>query len=149
MVNFEHSMDGGQTFARVQAPASLKVIIGGGHSIGTITTFDTEMLELDICDGSLPQGVMLRESPSKASLGKTSVRQVPGGYMIGSFFDVFPELSLDGGQTWSPSPDSSHVELRADPASSGLAMEPATLIPPPCDVFISPARASGIICAGS
>lgn len=47
---------------------------------------------------------MIRESPAKASLGRTSVRTntLSGGYMISSFFDVFTEVSLDGGQTWSP-----------------------------------------------
>ena len=46
---------------------------------------------------------MVRESPSLASLGRTSVRTDSTGYQISSFFDIFTEVSLDGGQTWSPS----------------------------------------------
>jgi len=48
---------------------------------------------------------MIRESPAKASLGRTSVRTntLSGGYMISSFFEVFTEVSLDGGDSWSPS----------------------------------------------
>src|SRR5262249_4837746 len=53
--------------------------------------------------GTLPGGVMVRESPTKASLGRTSVRTTASDYRIGSFFDVFTELSTDGGVTWSPS----------------------------------------------
>ncbi len=78
--------------------------------------YDTEMLQLDISGGTLPGGVMVRESPSKASLGRTSVRATGGaggaggagggngGFAISSFFDVFTELSVDGGATWTPQP---------------------------------------------
>jgi len=40
------------------------------------------------------------------------VRQVGGGYMIDSFFDVFTDISLDNGANWSPAQDAAHVELR-------------------------------------
>ena len=54
--------------------------------------------------GTLPGGVMVRESPTKASVGRTSVRtDTNGAYHISSFFDIFTEVSLDGGNTWSPS----------------------------------------------
>ncbi len=72
-------------------------------SDGTTSTFDTEMLQLDLSGGTLPSGIMVRESPSKASLGKTSARALsPGLFEVSSFFDVFTELSIDGGQTWTP-----------------------------------------------
>jgi hypothetical protein len=65
------------------------------------------MLSLNLSGGSLPGGIMVRESPSKASLGRTSIRQSAGTgtYHISSFFDIFTEVSLDGGQNWSPSGD--------------------------------------------
>jgi hypothetical protein len=64
--------------------------------------FDTEMLQLDIIGGPF----MIRESPTRASTGKTAITDLGGGlYRIDSFFDVFTELSLDGGQTWHPSTD--------------------------------------------
>lgn len=73
--------------------------VGGGGGLGT---FQTEMLQLDLI-GSAP-GVMIRESPTKQSLGSCTIApDGGGGYRIGSFFDVFTELSLDGGQTWTPS----------------------------------------------
>jgi hypothetical protein len=45
---------------------------------------------------------MLRESPTLQSTGITTLTSLGGGqYEIGSFFDVFTELSLDGGATWA------------------------------------------------
>lgn len=66
--------------------------------------FDTEMLQLDI-RGSSPLGpLMIRESPTLPSRGASRIDDLGGGqYHIDSFFDVFTELSLDGGQSWIPS----------------------------------------------
>jgi len=38
---------------------------------------------------------------SKASRGQTRITAAPGGFMVSSFFDVFTELSIEGGSTWS------------------------------------------------
>jgi hypothetical protein len=53
--------------------------------------------------------VMIRESPTLPSQGQHSLHpmpgtpSMPGGMLaIDSFFDVFTEISLDGGQTWTP-----------------------------------------------
>jgi hypothetical protein len=73
----------------------------------TTGTFDTEMLAMNLV-GNTPLGlVMIRESPTQASTGVTSIIDLsgpgpPGPYHIDSFFDVFTELSLDGGMTWIP-----------------------------------------------
>lgn len=81
---------------------------------------DLEMLQLDLSGGEMPAGVMIRESPTLASLGKTSLTDIGGGlYHIDSFFDVFTELSLDGGQTWNPASGPLHLE--------GDVPEPGTL----------------------
>jgi len=50
-----------------------------------------------------------RESPTLASTGETRITPSPGGFMISSFFDVFTELSLDGGKTWSPASQPGHM----------------------------------------
>ena len=74
---------------------------GDALDAGATQFFDTEMLALSISGGGLPGGMMIRESPTKASLGRTTIRPDPGGgYRIGSFFDIFTEMSTDGGQTW-------------------------------------------------
>jgi hypothetical protein len=84
------------------------------NKIGHVTgMFDTELLGMNL-SGLSPYGpVMLRESPTRASLGKTQIEDVGGGqYRISSFFDVFTELSLDGGATWMPNQNGpAHMEL--------------------------------------
>jgi hypothetical protein len=73
----------------------------------TTGTFDTEMLAMNLVGTVMGNPVMIRESPTKASSGKTSITDLsgpgpPGPYHIDSFFDVFTEISLDGGQSWIP-----------------------------------------------
>jgi hypothetical protein len=83
--------------------------------------FDTEMLSLDISGPHLPPGVMIRESPTLASTGKTAITDLGGGnFRIGSFFDVFTEISLDGGQSWTPGVQSLRLEAAVPELSSGL-----------------------------
>src|SRR5258708_5880974 len=85
------------------ASALVTVRVTSTGMIGSTRYFDTEMLQLDISGGSLPAGVRIRESPTTASPGKTDITPFGGGFAIDSFFDVFTELSLDGGQQWVPS----------------------------------------------
>jgi hypothetical protein len=83
-------------------------------------TFQTEMLGMSLTGTG---GVMIRESPSKQSLGQTRIQDIGGGlYHIDSFFDVFTELSLDGGASWIPSDTSSHVNLVGVPEPATVAL---------------------------
>ncbi|MFN0113880.1 MAG: hypothetical protein ACKVPY_04305, partial [Paracoccaceae bacterium] len=69
--------------------------------VGNVTgSFQTEMLALSL-SGVSPLGpVMIRESPTLQTLGQTDIIPIGGGlYQIDSFFDVFTELSIDGGAT--------------------------------------------------
>ena len=55
------------------------------------------------------------------SPGHTTLTTLPGGmYHIDSFFDVFTELSIDGGQTWHPSSGPAHLELIPSPGAVGV-----------------------------
>jgi hypothetical protein len=81
---------------------------GSGEAPGTgimsveqtgANTFNTEMVALQLTG---PGGALYRESPTLASLGQMMVTPVSGGYQIDSFFDIFVELSLDGGTNWLP-----------------------------------------------
>lgn len=118
MTDFDISVDGGQTWLPQSAPANTTVRVTHTGDSGPQHFFDTEMLQLDISGGTLPAGVMVRESPTRASLGQTRITDLGGGqYHIDSFFDVFTDLSLDGGQTWGPSNDSGRMNLVPEPAS--------------------------------
>src|SRR5262249_33825151 len=129
-VDMQVSVDSGNTFQPVSAPAQVSVRGTNIGSQGSDTAYDTEMLQLDIQG----PGFMIRESPTLASIGKTTIRTVPGGYLIGSFFDVNTELSVDGGVSWTPGPEPMHVELRADPALVPPIPASSQLLPPPNDV---------------
>jgi len=94
------SMDGGLTFSPATAPVNATMRMTSSQDSDSTRYFDTEMLQLDITGGSLPMGIMIRESPTRASLGRTSERVTGGGYQVESFFDIFTELSVDGGQSW-------------------------------------------------
>src|SRR6185503_11466330 len=120
-VEMEVSLDGGNTFVKHSAPAAVSTHV---TRQGTTQTFDTEMLQLNLSGGTLPPGVMLRESPTLHSTGQTTVRPIAGGYMLSSFFDVFTELSLDARQTWSPAAQSTRLELRKAPATAPAQAPP-------------------------
>ena len=51
--------------------------------------------------------------------GATIDAQSDGTYRIGSFFDVFTEISLDGGNTWSGVGNPTHIELNPQPFPPG------------------------------
>ena len=89
------------------------------NKVGNTTgTFQTEMLSMNLT-GSSPFGTFqIRESPTLASTGQSSVTSIGGGlYHIDSFFDVFTELSIDGGNSWIPSTSSTHIVLSPEPTS--------------------------------
>ncbi|MGD0596520.1 MAG: MopE-related protein [Sedimentisphaerales bacterium] len=105
-VDLEVSYDGGLTFTHATAPATVGVQITARlGDDGTTEYYDTEMTELDISGGTLPAGVQIRESPTHASLGRTTSSAVGGGatYQMDSFFDIYTEVSTDGGMSWQPS----------------------------------------------
>jgi hypothetical protein len=87
-----------------------------GNIIGT---FNTEMLSMDLAGTSAYGPYMIRESPTLASTGQTTITDIGGGlYHIDSFFDVFTELSLDGGATWIPdSAGPERLTLMPEPGS--------------------------------
>ena len=143
-VSFDLTLDGGQTFTSVNGYGEARFTFRNRMSQVNPNswTFDTEMLALDLSGGTLPPGVMLRESPTRASLGRTSVREV-GGYRIGSFFDVFFEVSTDGGTSWTPMCDPIRIE--------GMQSTPARVFTskllPPDGVLRSPPGGMALACA--
>jgi len=124
-VNFMFSTDGGHTFQPASASATATVGMGSVGSQGSDQVYQTEMLQLDLSGGTMPPAMRLRESPSKVSTGQTRISQDSAGYHISSFFDVFTELSMDSGGTWSASDTAGHMEMHIDPA-----IPPTTLVQP-------------------
>ena len=96
---------------------------------GQLGTFPVEMTQMMLTGGTPLGPVMIRESPTLPSLGQTSIQSAGSGFAIDSFFDVFTELSIDGGLTWIPNSapnalgpaGSTHVDLYVpEPASFAM-----------------------------
>jgi hypothetical protein len=118
---------GAPTHAVVNAQGQYFIQKISGPNGSSLGTYDTEMLLLTISSG-LPGGALLRESPTLASDGQTTESDAGGGlFRIDSFFDIFVELSLDGGQSWIPSSGSSHQTLGNVPEPASLSLIPAGL----------------------
>jgi hypothetical protein len=122
------SINGGPSFPiHMEGPVETNAY--GRTAPGQPGTFQTEMIAMSLTGVAGTQTVMIRESPTLPSLGITSIQPAGSGYAIDSFFDVFTELSLDGGTNWIPNsaptsygpPGSTHVDLVPEPASFLLA----------------------------
>ncbi|MFN0165806.1 MAG: hypothetical protein ACKV22_05185 [Bryobacteraceae bacterium] len=93
------------------------------NRIGNPTgVFQTELLQMDLIGGLPP--FLLRERPTVPSLGQLGVTQAgTGTYAFDSFFDVFTELSLDGGQNWIPADQTMRLNLSTpEPTSLFLTL---------------------------
>lgn len=96
-------------------PVSVEVF----GKVGNVTgTFQTEMISMSLTANTTMGPLMIRESPLLHSTGQTIITDIGEGlYHIESFFDVFTELSVDGGMTWIPSDGSTRVDLCPEPVS--------------------------------
>jgi len=88
-----------------------------GHANDRLGTFDAEIVSMQLMGTvEIPGGpvvsLLIRESDTRDSKGQTSTADLGGGqFDIDSFFDVFTELSLDGGQSYMPAEEPARVEL--------------------------------------
>ena len=99
------------------------------NKVGNTTgVFDVELVEMSlignvIVPGLGPVPIQLRENVSEASMGKTEITDIGGGlYHIDSFFDVYAEVSPDGGQTWMAATESVHMVLVPEPMTLVLVV---------------------------
>jgi hypothetical protein len=153
-LDFQVSLDGGAQWMEARAPGVMSVKIDTVREFGGRVTYETEVLQLDLAGGDLPAGVRIRESPTWASEGGTSMVAggggggAGGGAAISSFFDIFTEVSTDGGGTWQPAATGpARMELERIAA---VRTFPDTLLPPPTGEYVSPQQwhadfANGIV----
>lgn len=120
--SLDFSSDSGVTFQNFAAPYS--AVMNFKHTLDSSNAteyYKTEILSLSLSGGTLPANIKVQESPALAdsSVGLMAVHQSsPGVYTIFSFFDVFFELSTNGGTTW----------LKADNQTNVLYMEDTLVI---------------------
>ncbi len=87
--------------------------------LSTTGLFDAEIISMSLSGN----GILIREDPSRASTGQTDIIDLGGGlYHIDSFFDVFTEISINGGSSWTPSDNSVRMTLVPEPATLGLSV---------------------------
>ena len=87
-------------------PLTVRVFGKTSHTTGI---FDAE-IESAYCTGSI--GIItgiIRENPTSASLGQIGIYDTGGGdFRIENLFDIFTELSLDGGATFASDSNAPH-----------------------------------------
>jgi hypothetical protein len=120
----------GTTYHNVNGVGSLSDNASSDTLPGS-TTFNTEMLTLNLSGGGLPSGMQFREDPSRqsSSTGQTMVQDIGGGqFQISSFFDIFTEISLDAGQTWAPANNSLVLVSLPEPSEAALLVAGGLLL---------------------
>lgn len=122
MSTFQVSFDQ-TTWYAAQATGTVSVVVSNTTPAGSsLNTYATEITQMNL-DGTVPGfgnlPLMLRASPTLPSLGQHTVQPDPRGYRISSFFDVFTELSTDGGTTWVPADRSIRMTASAPPPAPG------------------------------
>ena len=72
--------------------------------------------------GGISPAIMLREYQLFSSISNVLKTDLPGGlFQIDSFFDIFMELSVDGGQTWIPASNGPvHMNLIPSPGAAAI-----------------------------
>jgi hypothetical protein len=111
-VFFEIQLDTGMGPQSHQGQTPMGVRIQGTGGGGNQRFFETEIISMNLTGGNLPPLVKVRESQALSSRGQLTSTDLGGGvHHIDSFFDVFTELSLDGGQTWLPGNGSSRLQI--------------------------------------
>jgi Neuraminidase (sialidase) len=119
----EVSTDGGGNWEPMTGHGQAAWRFHGGPSVDGVQSFEAEILSMSasILGGGGADGTMIRESPTRSSNGSSDVGGGGGGgYMIDSFFDIFTEVSMDGGQTWSESNQSARINGLPEPATLSL-----------------------------
>lgn len=69
---------------------------------GGTTTYATELVTFELPGTAMPDGIMVRESPDRASSGVTTVTALSGDQSrVETTYDVWLEVSVDSGRTWN------------------------------------------------
>ena len=85
-------------------------------------TFNAQLTSFNFLGTFNGHAFEVMQNPSDASTGQTTINEVsPGQYMVTSFFDIFAELSLDGGPFTAGPERIADLTGVPEPGSTGLA----------------------------
>lgn len=139
------SVNGGSE-QRFDVPVDVTVIDTFVTEQQNVRFYSTEMTQLDLSGADpggtgLPPNVRIREDPNRISIGEVRIEDSTGlgfnnagPYTITSFFDIFTEMSLDGGAMWMPGvgqngDGSSRVDLQeCSQVGCSSVPEPSTIL---------------------
>jgi hypothetical protein len=102
----------------------------------TTGSWDTEILSMSLSGDVGGVSIDLRESPAKKSPGKKKIKKRPSGeFQVDSFFDVFTEISIDGGPFQPQTNPGGRIELaRILPKATLMSSDlPPESDPPNCE----------------
>ena len=128
-VFFELDLGGGgqyqiDSFFDVFTELSIENVTPAGATTGR---YETEIVSMDLTGAAssvITSGAMIRldtTDPDRRPLGTRTITTLSGGnFEVDSFFDVFTELSVDGGGNWLPADRAMRMTMSRIP-------EPATL----------------------
>ena len=99
--------------------------------------YDAELLQLTNIASGPSTGIIIRESPTLASLGAVRIEpQTNGLFVINSFFDVFTEMSLNRGLQWFPASNGSIPMILT--GGTPLNEFPTNTLPPLAGQYLTP-----------
>jgi len=131
-ITYQIDLGGGLYHIDCFVDVSTEMTVDGEPNIGSAgeQTFNIEMVSMDLSSASsgpdAANAPALLGIPSAASAhGHVTVLKLPdGNFNVDSFFDVFTELSVDGGQSWALATDG---PVRMEHHGSDLP-EPSSLV---------------------
>ena len=91
---------GGGTPAAFTLTGPVDSEVFGRTSDSELGTFNVRMTSMDVTGsvgGHSVEVVEVMLDPSDTTTGQTTIAATAGGFLVSSFFDVFTEISLDGG----------------------------------------------------
>jgi hypothetical protein len=121
--------------------------VARGKGGATTGSWDTEILSMDLSGDVGGIQIEIRESPSLPSPGETRVADLGDGtFQVDSFFDVFTELSIEGGPFQPQTNGAGRITLMPIPPtvilpSPGL---PPESDPADCDRLVSQYEGAGV-----
>jgi hypothetical protein len=124
-----HISTDGKSFVPAQAVGQSRILISNiNPATGSLTSYATELLSLDVAGTSGMGNFSLRESPTKASVGKHLVQnQVGGTYKIGGNINAWFDYSFNNGLTWKPASRSISLE-QSLPVDCGAATNRLSIV---------------------
>ena len=119
----EGTFDDGSGPQDVTLTGPVRILTKNAGSMSPDGTYQTEMIQMDLSGDVGGVSIEIRESPSKPSPGQVRILDIGGGnYQIDSFFDVFVELSINGGPFQPQTNEASRMELIPVPEPSRFLM---------------------------